>query len=281
MTLFFLLDNQLGFLYIPFILKGVLIKKTMRKNLTKEKIKKGETSYGVFVPMSCPAIVEILGRIGFDFVILDAEHSPMDIESCEHMVRAADSVSMTPIIRVAMNIRQNILRYLDTGALGVQIPMTNSRAEVEAVLESVKYPPEGKRGLAAVRAADYGLAQPLRNYVREANQETMVVVQVETLQAVDNLKEILAVPNTDVIFIGPTDLSSALGYPGQTDHPEVQKMIAYLVKEIRSVWKAAGTTAYDLDRLKRCKEQGFQYIAYSVGPMLAKSGREYLQVARS
>jgi len=252
----------------------------MRKNLTKEKIKEGKKAYGVFVPMWCPAIVEIIGHIGFDFVILDAEHSPMSAESCEHMVRAADCVNITPIIRVGMNIRQNILRYLDIGALGVLMPQINSKAEVETVIESVKYPPEGRRGLAGVRAANYGLTGSLGDYVKEANRETMVIVQVETMQAVGNLKEILAVPGTDVIFIGPSDLSSAMGYPGQVNHPEVQKMIVYLVDEIRTAGKAAGTVAYDLDTLRKCKERGFQYIAYNVGPMLAKSGREYLEAAR-
>jgi len=253
----------------------------MRENLTKKKIKEGKTAYGVFVSMWSPPIIEIIGRIGFDFVILDAEHSPMGAESCEHMVRAADCVNITPIIRVGMNIRQNILRYLDIGALGVQMPMINSKAEAEAVIESVKYPPEGKRGLAGVRAANYGLTGSLGDYVKEANRETLVVVQVETVQAAENIKEILAVPGPDVIFIGPADLSSAMGYPGQVTHPEVQKMIVHLVGEIRAAGKAAGTVAYNLDTLRTCKERGFQYIAYNVGPMLVKSGREYLEVARS
>ena len=252
----------------------------MRKNLTKEKIKGGKAAYGVFVPMGCPTIVEIIGHIGFDFVIFDAEHGPMTAESCEHMVRAADCVNLTPIIRVAMNIRQNILRYLDTGALGVLMPQISSGAEVETVIESVKYPPEGRRGLAAVRAANYGLTGPLADYVKEANQETMVIIQVETMQAIDNLDEILAVPGTDVIFIGPSDLSSAMGYPGQINHPEVQKMIVYLVNEIRTAGKVAGTIAYDLDTLRRRKERGFKYIVYNIAPMLVKSGREYLAAAR-
>ncbi len=253
----------------------------MRNNLTKEKIKEGKTTYGVFVPMQSPSIVEIIGHIGFDFVILDTEHSPMAVESCENMVRAADYVNITPIIRVGMNIRQNILRYLDTGALGVLMPQINSKAEVEAVIESVKYPPEGRRGLAGVRAADYGLTDSLGDYVKKANQETMTLIQVETMQAVDNLKEMLTVPGTDVFFIGPSDLSSAMGYPGQVNHPEVQKMIDYLVKEIQAAGKAVGTVAYDLDALRKCKERGFQYIVYSVALMLAKAGREYLEVARA
>ena len=252
----------------------------MRKNLTKEKIKAGKSAYGVFVSMWSPAIVEIIGHIGFDFVLIDAEHSPMSAESCEQMVRAADCVNITPIIRVAMNIRQNILRYLDIGALGVMLPQVNSKAEVENVIESVKYPPEGKRGLASVRAANYGLTGSMGAYVKEANRETMVIVQVETMQAIDNIKEILAVPGTDVIFIGPSDLSSALGYPGQINHPQVQKMIVYLVDEIRTAGKVAGTIAYDLDTLKICKERGFKYITYNIAPMLVKSGREYLAAAR-
>jgi 2-keto-3-deoxy-L-rhamnonate aldolase RhmA len=101
------------------------------------------------------------------------------------------------------------------------------------------------------------------------------------MQAVENLKEILSVADLDVIFIGPTDLSSAMGYTGQMKHPEVQKMIEYLVGEIRASGKAAGTIAYDLDTLRKCQERGFQYIAYNVISMIAKSGREYLQAARA
>ncbi|MBM2824903.1 MAG: 4-hydroxy-2-oxovalerate aldolase [Dehalococcoidales bacterium] len=251
----------------------------MRKNIAKEKIKQGKTAYGVFVPMASPTIVEMIGHIGFDFVLLDAEHSPIGTESCEQMVRAADCVNITPIIRIAMSIRQNILRYLDIGALGAQMPMVNSGPEVQAVMDAVKYPPEGKRGLAGVRAANYGLKGSLGDYVKEANQETMVIVQVETMEAVKNLKEILAVPGPDVIFIGPTDLSSAMGYPGQANHPEVQKMIDYLVKEIHAAGKASGTIAYDLALLKKAKERGIRYIVYNVGAMLARSGREYLEAA--
>ena len=252
----------------------------MRKNMTKGKIKAGKIAYGVFVNMGCPTIIEIIGLIGFDFAVIDAEHGPMDIETCEHMVRASDNVNITPIIRVAVNIRQNILRYLDIGALGVHIPMVSTKAEAESVVQAIKYPPEGRRGLAGVRAANYGLTDSLGDYVKEANHETLVIVAVETMQAVDNLKDILSVPGVDIIFIGPTDLSSAMGYPGQVTHPEVQKMIGNLVKEIRAVGKAAGTVAYNLDALKKCQERGFQYIAYGVGPMLTRSGREYLEAAR-
>ena len=252
----------------------------MRKNLTKEKINAGKTVYGVFVNMGCPTIVEIVGLIGFDFILIDAEHGPMGVETCEHMVRAADNVNITPIIRVAMNIQQNILRYLDIGALGVQMPMLNTKADAESVVRAIKYRPEGRRGLAGMRAANWGLTGPLGDYVKEANRETLVITQVETMEAVENLEDILTVPGIDIIFIGPNDLSVAMGYPGQMNHPEVQKMIENLVKKIHAAGKAAGTVAYDLDTLRKCKERSFQFITYNVIPMIVKSGREYLEVAR-
>jgi len=252
----------------------------MRENLTKKKILAGETTYGVFVNLPSPHIVEIIGHLGFDFALIDAEHGPMGLETCEQMIRAADAVNTTPLVRIAMNIQQNILRYLDMGALGVQLPLLNNKADVENVVRSVRYRPEGRRGLAGVRANSWGMWGPLGEYVQEANRQNLVIVQIETMEAVENLKEILTVPGIDVVFIGPNDLSQAMGYPGQTKHPEVQSMIERLVKEIHAAGKAMGTVAYDIETLKKCKEQGFRFIVYNVVPMITKSGREYLQAAR-
>ena len=251
----------------------------MRKNLAKEKILAGDTAYGVFCNLPSPMIVELVGHIGFDFALLDAEHGPLELESCEHMVRAADSVGLVAFIRVAMNIRQNILRYLDIGALGVQLPMVNTRADAEAVVQAVKYPPVGKRGLAAPRAADYGLKAPTSQYVEQANRETLVSVQIETLEAVNNLDEILAVEGIDVFFVGPRDLSSSMGYGGD-DRPEVQAMVEDLARRIRAAGRAAGTVAYSQEAMLKAKERGFQFIVHGVTPMLAESGRQYLKLAR-
>jgi 2-keto-3-deoxy-L-rhamnonate aldolase RhmA len=252
----------------------------MQKNQAKEKILNGGIAYGVFCPLYSPTIVELIGHLGFDFVLLDAEHSPIGVESCEHMVRAADSVSLPAYIRVAVNIKQNILRYLDTGALGVQIPMINNGVEVKSVVDAVKYQPQGRRGLAGVRAAGYGLPLPLKEYTIEANQETLISIQIETMEAVNNLDEILSVEGVDIFFIGPTDLSASMGHVGEINHPEVQNMIEKLVQSIRAAGKAAGTIAYNHEALAKAKERGFQYIVHSVGPMLTKSAREYLELAR-
>jgi len=252
----------------------------MLKNQAKEKILNGGIAYGVFCPLYSPTIVELIGHLGFDFVLLDAEHSPMGVESCEHMVRAADSVSLPAYIRIAVNIKQNILRYLDTGALGVQIPMINNGVEVKSVVDAVKYLPQGSRGLAGVRAAGYGLTMPLKEYTAKANQETLVSIQIETLEAVNNLDELLSVDGIDIFFIGPVDLSNCMGHVGQVNHPEVQDMIEKLVQRIRAAGRVSGTVAYTHEALAKAKERGFQYIVHNVGPMLVKSAREYLELAR-
>ncbi|MBI4300156.1 MAG: hypothetical protein HY677_03395 [Chloroflexi bacterium] len=252
----------------------------MRKNVTKAKIKAGETVYGVFCNLYSPAAVEVLGVLGFDFVIIDAEHGPMDVRACEEMIRAADATGVTPIVRVAVSLQQNILRHLDIGALGVQMPMINTKAEAEAVVASVKYPPVGKRGLAAVRANDYGFSGSLGDYVKMANQETLVITHVETMEAVANLPAMLEVEEIDVIFIGPTDLSSSMGYPGQRQHPDVLAMIERLGKQIRAGGKAAGTIASDPMGIAWAKEKGFQYLATGITTLLGQAGRDYLKASR-
>ena len=191
----------------------------MKKNVIKEKLRAGEAVVGTFCNLPSPAAAELLGVAGFDYIIIDAEHSPVDLDTCEHMVRACDASGMAAMVRVALNLPQNILRYLDTGVVGVQIPMVNSKEEAEMVVAATKYPPLGRRGLAANRATKYGTNIDLAEYVREANQETLVCVQVETTEALARTEEIASVDLVDLVFLGPTDLSSAMGYPGQPTHP--------------------------------------------------------------
>src|SRR5438045_966520 len=178
----------------------------MRENAVKRKLQAGETVIGVFQPVPASALTEVFGLVGFDFVLLDAEHGPPAVETCEAMIRAADAVNLPTVIRIAENTPQNILRYLDAGALGVQIPMVNNASQAQAVVNAVKYPPVGRRGLAAVRANAFGLTGPLGDYTRQANAETLVAIQIETREAIDHLDELLGVEGVDVFFIGPNDL---------------------------------------------------------------------------
>ena len=178
--------------------------------------------------------MEILGFLGMDFVIIDAEHGVSDLESCEHQVRAAESVGISTMCRIALNLPQNILRYLDTGVMGAQIPQVNSAAEARATVDAVRYPPVGKRGLAGVRAAGYGIGMPLGDYVKLANEELILCVQIETTQAVEAAAEIVATEGVDLVFIGPTDLSISMGYPGQPTHPAVMEAIEHVGVRPRS-----------------------------------------------
>ena len=252
----------------------------MRKNTTKEKLKQGQPVIGVFCNIGAPVLVEMLGALGYDFVILDAEHGPQGVETVEHMVRAADAVGVTTVTRIAVNLPQNLLRYLDAVSLGVQIPMVNTGEQAQQVVDSVKYPPVGKRGLAGVRANLFGLERPLTEYVRMANEETLVVVQVETTQAMQNIKKISAVDNVDVVFIGPTDLSSSMGYPGQPTHPEVLQAIEDLGKEIIAAGKAVGTIAADATAYRRWRDLGFQYLCTGITGFVVQAGRAYLEGVR-
>lgn len=252
----------------------------MRKNAVKEKLRSGQGVAGVFCNLPSPAAVEMLGIMGYDFAIIDAEHGPMDVEACEHMCRAADAANIVPVVRVAVNLQQNVLRYLDAGALGIQIPMVNSREEAERVVTATKYPPQGRRGLAGTRASGYGAGMGLSEYVRIANEETLVVVQVETREALSNVEGIAAVDLVDVVFLGPTDLSAALGYPGQATHPEVLAAIEGAGKTILGAGKAVGTIANNPEAYKHWRGLGFQYLCTGLTSFISQAGRAYLQAVR-
>jgi 2-keto-3-deoxy-L-rhamnonate aldolase RhmA len=248
----------------------------MRKNETKAKLNRGETVFGSFANVPAPSTVEALGYLGFDFVILDGEHSPVDQETIENMVRAADVAGITPIARIALNQPQVLLRYLDSGCLGVEIPMVNTQEEAQRVADAVRYPPRGIRGLAGVRANEWGLTRSLGEYVKIANDEIICIVQIETKAAFENVKAIASLPEVDMVFVGPTDTSSALGFPGETQHPEVMAVLERMGKAIRDAGKHAGTIGFNKDHVSKLHGWGYNYFANNVQGMLIAGGRSYL-----
>lgn len=252
----------------------------MRKNPLKEKLRKGEPLLGLFVSLPSPALVEMIGLMGYDYVIIDAEHGVADLETCEHMVRAAEAAGVTPLVRIAENVQQNILRYLDAGAMGVQIPMVNTREDAEAVVRSVFYPPKGRRGLAGVRASRYGIGLASGDYVRMANEELLVIVQIETTQAVASAEAICATEGVDIVFIGPSDLSSSMGFAGQPTHPDVLRTIESVGRTAQAAGKAAGTIARDAAAYEHWRTAGFQYLATGVTNLLQSSGSALLAACR-
>ena len=252
----------------------------MRRNETKAKLLAGEPVLGAFVNLPSPAYVELLGWSGYDFAILDAEHGPPSPETVENMVRAADASGITPITRVAVNLQQNLLRYLDTGSLGVQTPMVNTAEEARAAVAAIRFPPLGTRGLATTRASQFGIGQTLGDYVRDANEQLMAVVQVETVAAINNLDDIVSVPGIDVVFIGPTDLSSSMGFPGETSRSEVTNAIEGAGRRIVQAGLVAGTLVSDPDQYHLRRRQGFRYLAGSTTSMMVRAIQGFRDATR-
>ena len=253
----------------------------MRTNATKAKLKSGEPVFGCFLRYPNAGVVEVLGYHGWDFIVFDAEHGVIEPRDCEHMVRAAELRNVTPIVRVTTNSPPTILRFLDTGAHGLHVPWVNSAAEAQQVVRSVKYQPVGARGLAAVRAADYAQTISLSEYVKQANAETLVVVQVETAEAIEHLSEIVAVEGLDVIFIGPTDLSHSLGVPGNPKHPKVEAAMQRIAETVLASNIALGIMVSDAQGARAWSARGARYITVSFESLLGPAARDYLETARA
>ena len=230
----------------------------------KESLIAGEIFFGPFVKLPCPSIVEIFGHAGFDFVVIDREHGPLSFESVESLVRAAECVGIVPVVRVSHDSPAEIQRVLDIGAQAIEVPQIESTEQAVNVVHMSKYAPLGKRGLCRfVRAANYS-AMECKSYLDLANQETMVILQIEGPAGIACFQDILSVGGVDIIFLGPYDLSQALGVPGEVSHPLVQKEMQKMVTMAKERGAAIGTFADTIEAARFWAKQGVQYIAYSV-----------------
>ncbi len=232
-------------------------------NNIKKMMQAGKTVLGPFMKIADPALVEIFGMAGFDFVILDLEHGPNSIETTQNLIRAAKLQNISPIIRVYENSPGLVQRVLDIGADGVQVPQISTLQEAKKLIRSARFSPEGERGLCRfVRAADYSLRSK-DNYFNNANEENLIIGQIEGLDGVENLDQILTT-GLDVIFIGPYDLSNSLGLPGQVDHPEVIKKVKEICQKANNRGVLIGTFVDDIETAHFYQNLGVKYISYSV-----------------
>jgi 4-hydroxy-2-oxoheptanedioate aldolase len=253
----------------------------MRKNGTKAKLLAGETVFGCFVRYRDSSLVEVLGYHGWDFFLFDAEHSSLEPRDCEDLVRTADLRGITPLIRVPTNQPHIILRFLDTGAQGIQVPMVNSAAEAEKAVRAAKFNPRGSRGLAGTRAADYGQTAPFNEYVEIANAETLVVVQIEAVEALTQVSEIAHVDGVDVVFIGPTDLSLSLGVPGQPQHPLVREATEKITADVIQAGKILGAFASSAEAARQWRRGGTRYLVCNLESILLPGVKRYLEEVRT
>ena len=252
----------------------------MKTNQLKRKLAAGQVAVGSFVYVPSSKLTEIIGLADFDFVVIDMEHGPIDTSIAEDMVRAAEGVGTTPLIRVAHNSPHLILRALDIGAQGLHVPDIDTGEEAQQAVSRSKYGPVGTRGLAGVRAADYGLKGSLADYTAEANEETMMIAHVESATSVENLDDLLAVDGIDVYYLGPADMSNSLGIPGQAKDPRVVQLVEDAIVRIVEAGKVAGCMAGTADAAKRYVDLGALYIASHAMKIMVEASRAFMQEIR-
>ncbi len=243
----------------------------MYKLLTKfkKKLNNNETVLGPFMKTGDPAFGEAAGYAGFDFLVLDTEHGPVNIENMQNNIRAALVSETLPIIRVKDSSENSIGKALDIGALGVQVPQVKSASQAEEIVRKTKFYSEGEKGKKGergvcifVRAAKYS-ALERKKYFKEAN-ETLVILQLEGVEALENIDNIMGVKGVDILFIGPYDLSQSLGVPGEVSHPKVLENMEYIVNKAKEKDIVVGTFVDKPEGVKKWKDAGVQYISYLV-----------------
>ena len=225
------------------------------KNPLKEKLKKGEAVIGTFVGVGHPDVTEWLSRVGFDWLLLDAEHAPLDFVTLQRMMQAMNGTSCVPLVRPQWNDPVVIKRILDIGAYGVLVPWINSKGEAESAVRACQYPPKGIRGYGPRRA---GMFDP--TYYETANEELLVAAQIETKEALRNLDEILSVDGIDACYVGPSDLSISLGLsmPPKWDDPQYLAAIDRVLEAAERHGKPAGIFA-STDNIEWALEKGFKF----------------------
>ncbi len=253
----------------------------MKTNTTKAKLAAGGTVHGAFFRTPDTSLIELQGFLGWDFLVLDGEHGTLQARDIEDQARACELRGLTAIARVTTNDAPTILRFMDTGAQGAHIPFINTVDDAERAVQAIKYHPRGQRGLAGIRAAEFGRGAPLSDYVRAANAETLVVAQIETGQAIGQLSEIAKVDGVDVVFIGPNDLAHSLGHAGHIGHPEVQDAMRRIADIVLACGKVLGLMVYDSAGARLWRERGARYITVPFESVLCPAVKQYLEVARS
>lgn len=242
----------------------------------KTRLCRGEVLRGLFVPTFDATLCEFIATLGWDFLIADAEHSAIDAKDMENIARACERRGTTATARVALSAGAEVQRFLDAGARALMVPFVESRADAERAVTLTKYAPIGRRGLAAPRCGGFG-AQPAELFVQRQNHETVIIVQIESLRALDNLAEILATPGVDVVFVGPTDLSLALGVPQKWTHPTFRRTVERIAAETTRARKVFGAYAGTREQLSWYESLGARFVATALEDILIDGTQRFRQ----
>lgn len=228
----------------------------------KQRLATGDVTVGSWLSFGYPSVCEVMATAGFDWLVVDMEHTAIDVSQAQQLIRIIDLAGCVPLVRVGENDPLAIKRAMDAGAHGVIVPMVNTPDEARRAVSSALYPPAGTRGVGLGRAHAYGLA--FEQYKAWAERETVVIVQIEHIEGVRNMEEILAVEGVDGFIVGPYDLSGSLGRPGDFTHPEVATALDKVRRIMNESDKVGGYHIVHsnqqelLDRI----EQGYRFVAY-------------------
>lgn len=249
----------------------------MLENKSRRKLREGKPIYGVISPTTDPIIPEYIGLMGFDFYMLDGEHGAITPSNADGMIRAAECVGITPLARVRSLDEKLILQFLDAGIMGVMMPGCNTAEDVEKLVRAMKYPPDGERGLGPSRASEYMLGKMSQlEYVNFANEQTLVLPQIEDIKAMDNLEAMCKVKGVDGFIIGPRDLAMTMGYYDGPAHDEVKKVIDRIFEIVLKHNLVLGTVAATKEQAAPLVQKGARIILNSVAGLLSQSSKAFL-----
>lgn len=235
---------------------------TMPQNRFKARLLAGETQWGLWSSLASPVAAEALSLVGFDWMLFDTEHSPVEVAGLQPILQAAATGTASAVARPAWNDKVLIKKLLDIGVQTVLVPFIETPEEAEAAVRATRYPPDGIRGVAgSTRASRYGMAT---DYLAKANVEICVLVQIETAQALGRLEEIAAVDGVDGVFIGPSDLSASMGHLGNPAHADVQEAIRAAAGRITAAGKVPGILATKAEDAMRYRDWGYRFVAAAV-----------------
>jgi 2-keto-3-deoxy-L-rhamnonate aldolase RhmA len=247
----------------------------------KAKLKSGAPCLGTWITLGHPAIAEIFARSGFDWIVVDLEHSTISIEQAGELIRTIDLVGAAPLVRLTSNDTNLIKRVMDAGAHGIVVPNVKTRQEAELAVSATRYAPRGHRGVGLARAQRYGPG--FKDYLTWQQDGPTVVVQIEDQSALANLQAIFTTPGVDAFIIGPYDLSCSMGMPGEFDRPEFAEAIQRILRMGIQTGCPAGIHIVEPDsvRLREVIHEGYRFIAYSVDiRMLDVSSRQAISLSK-
>jgi 4-hydroxy-2-oxoheptanedioate aldolase len=253
----------------------------MAKGILKDRLLSGEVVHGLLSPNIEPDLVQTLGLLGFDLYILDAEHGTAGPVEAAAVVRACEGAGLAPLVRPRGLDAKLILQFLDAGMTGMMLPGARGADDVRRLVEAMKYPPDGLRGLAPMRANGFLLgAERQEAWVARANREMLVLPQIETREALEQVEDLAAVPGIDGFIVGPRDLSLALGFLDGPSHPEIESAIDRVVAVAKKRGLVVGTVAPTGGRAKDLAARGLSILLHSVTALLKTGAEAYFRAAR-